>query len=103
MAKFYRPDPERADRTHSITTVLVACLLLTVVDFATTLFLTIPCIRSLYARQNNADYSVYLVQTQITALQQQNAELEKELRLLRQEVAITENILSSGEYVPAKE
>ena len=103
MAKFYRPAPERAPRTHNVMTVLTVCLVLTVVDFATTLLLTIPCIRSLYARQNNVDYSVYLAETQITALQQQNAELEKELRLLKQDVVILENIAQGKDYIPAKE
>ena len=103
MARFYNDEPERAPRTHSMALAFSIIIVLTVIDFMVTLFLTVPCLRSLYARQNNADYSAYLAETQITALQQRNAELEKEIRLLRQDVAIIESILSSGEYVPAKE
>ena len=103
MAKFYRPKPERAPRTHNVMTVFTVCLILTVVDFATTLLLTIPCIRSLYARQNNVDYSIYLAETQITALQQQNAALEKELRLLKQDIVILMDITHGKDYVPVKE
>lgn len=103
MAKFYRPKPERAPRTHNAMTVLIFCLVLTVVDFATTLLLTIPCIRSLYARQNNVDYSIYLLETEITALQQQNAAIEKELRLLKQDIVIIENVTQGKDYIPAKE
>lgn len=103
MAKFYRPTPERAPRTHNFRTLLVFILLFTTVDFATTVLLTIPCLRNLYARQNNVDYVLYLRETEMTALQQQNVALEKELRLLKQDVVILESILHSGEYVPAKE
>lgn len=103
MARFYNNKPERASRTHSFKTLLIVVLLFTTVDFTTTLLLNIPCIRSLYARQNNVDYSLYLLETEMTSLQQQNATLEKELRLTQQDVAILESILSSGEYVPAKE
>ena len=103
MARFYTDKPERAPRTHSMALAFSLIAVLTVIDFTVTLFLTVPCLRSLYARQNNVDYSLYLAETQITALQQRNADLEKELRLLQQDVAIVESILSSGEYVPAKE
>ena len=90
-------------RKSKIMGVLVVCLLLTIVDFTATLLLTIPCLRSLYARQNNADYSVYVTQTQITALQQQNAELEKQLRILNQDVEILRRITHGKDYVPPKE
>lgn len=103
MAKFYRPKPERATRTHSLKTLLVFVLLLTLVDFATTLLLTVPCIRSLYARQNNVDYKIYLLETEVTALQQQNAALEKELRLLKQDRLILENIDQGLDFVVPKE
>lgn len=103
MAKFYGPKPERAPRTHSLKTLLVFVLLLTVVDFTTTLLLTIPCIRSLYARQNNVDYSIYLLETEVTALQQQNAALEKELRLLKQDNLILSNLDQGLDFVVSKE
>lgn len=103
MAKFYRPRPERAPRTHSFRALLVVVLLLTTVDFTTTLLLTIPCIRSLYARQNNVDYSIYLLETEITALQQQNATLEKELRLLKQDRLILNNLDQGQDFISPKE
>lgn len=103
MAKFYGPKPERASRTHSIRSLLVFVLLLTLVDFTTTLLLTIPCIRSLYARQNNVDYSLYRMQTEITALQQQNVALEKELRLLKQDRLILDNIDQGRDFIVPKE
>ena len=103
MARFYNDKPQRAPRTHSMALAFSLIAIMTVIDFIITLFLTAPCLRSLYARQNNLDYNAYLAETQITALQQRNAELEKELRLLRQDVAIIESLLSSGEYSPVKE
>ena len=103
MARFYSDAPERAPRTHRLILLLAIVSILTTIDFCVTLFLTVPCLRSLYARQNNVEYNNYLNETQITALQQRNAELEKELRLLRQDVAIIESLLSSGEYSPVKE
>ena len=103
MAKFYGPKPERAPRTHSLKGLLVFILLLTTVDFATTLFLTIPCLRSLYARQNNIDYALYLRETEITTLQQQNAALEKEVRLLKQDRLILNNIDQGRDFISPKE
>lgn len=102
MAKFYRPTPERAPRTHNFRILLVFILLLTTVDFATTVLLTIPCLRSLYARQNNVDYNIDLLTTEITSLQQQNATLEKELRLLKQDCLILNNINQEQDFVPTK-
>lgn len=72
MSSFYGSEPVRASRTHRFKGLLVFVLLLTIVDFMFTLFLTIPCLRSLYARQNNVDYNIDLLKTEITALQQQD-------------------------------
>ena len=83
MNNLYASTLVRAPRTHSLKGLLVFVLLLTVTELTVTLFLTIPCLRSLYARQNNVDYKTYLLETEITTLQQQNAALEKELRLLK--------------------
>ena len=103
MTNFYGSEPVRAPRTHSFRALLVFVLLLTVIDFMFTLFLTIPCLRSLYARQNNVDYNIDLLKTEITALQQQNAALEKELRLLKQDCLILNNINQEQDFVPTKE
>ena len=83
MNNFYASTLVRAPRTRSLKGLLVFVLLLTVTELTVTLFLTIPCLRSLCARQNNVDYKIYLLETEITTLQQQNAALEKELRLLK--------------------
>lgn len=82
MNNLYVSTPVRAPRTHSLKGLLVFVLLLTVTELTITLFLTIPCLRSLYARQNNVDYNIDLLRTEITTLQHQNATLEKELCLL---------------------
>lgn len=82
MNNLYESTPVRAPRTHNFKVLLVFVLLLTVIELTVTLFLTIPCLRSLYARQNSADYNIALLKTEITTLQQQNATLEKALRLL---------------------
>lgn len=82
MNNLYESTPVCAPRTHSLKGLLVFAVLLTVTELTITLFLTIPCLRSLYARQNNVDYNIDLLRTEITTLQQQNATLEKELRLL---------------------
>ena len=103
MAKFYRPTPERASRTHRIRLLLALVLLTTTVDFLITLLLTVPCIRSLYTRQNNVDHNIYLLETQITALQQQNSTLERELRLLKQDYLILNNIVQGQDFVAPKE
>ena len=103
MSKFYRSTPVRAPRTHSFKALLIFVLLLTVTELSLTLFLTIPCLRSLYARQNNVDYNIDLLKTEITALQQQNATLEKELRLLKQDCLILNNIDQEQDFVPPKE
>ena len=103
MNNFYGAEPVRAQKTHRFKTMLVFTLLLTVLDFTLTLFLTIPCLRSLYARQNNVDYNIDLLTTEITALQQQNATLEKELRLLKQDCLILNNINQERDFVPPKE
>ena len=103
MSSFYSSGPVRARSTHSFKVLLAFVLLLTIIDFMFTLFLTIPCLRSLYARQNNIDYSIYLLETEITALQQQNATLEKELRLLKQDRLILSNIDQERDFVPTKE
>ena len=103
MSSFYDSGPVRAQKTHRFRTLLVFVLLLTVVDFTLTLFLTIPCLRSLYARQNNVDYNIDLLKTEITALQQQNATLENTLRLLKQDCLIVNNINQEGDFVPPKE
>lgn len=92
-----------ASHTKRTLTVLMLCLFLTVVDLLSTLFVSIPCLRSLYARQNNADYSRSLQEQEITALQQQCALLEKELRLRKQDAIITTSINNGGDYVPPKE
>lgn len=103
MSSFYGSEPVRASRTHRFKGLLVFVLLLTIVDFMFTLFLTIPCLRSLYARQNNVDYNIDLLKTEITALQQQNAAVEKELRLLKQDCLILNNINQEQDFVPTKE
>lgn len=103
MSNFYSSGPVRAPRTHGFKGVLAFVLLLTLIDFMFTIFLTIPCLRSLYARQNNVDYSVYRLETEITALQQQNATLEKEIRLLKQDCLILNNINQEQDFVPSKE
>lgn len=103
MSSFYGFEPVRASRTHRFKGLLVFVLLLTIVDFMFTLFLTIPCLRSLYARQNNVDYNIDLLKTEITALQQQNAAVEKELRLLKQDCLILNNINQEQDFVPTKE
>ena len=82
MNNLYASTPVRAPHTHSVKVLLVFVLLLAVTELTVTLFLTIPCLRSLYARQNNVDYNIDLLRTEITTLQQRNATLEKELRLL---------------------
>ena len=57
-----------------------------------------------YIRENYPGYKITSSTCkQIRDMDGVNAELEKEIRLLRQDVAIIESILSSGEYVPAKE
>ena len=103
MSSFYGSEPVRASRTHRFKGLLVFVLLLTIVDFMFTLFLTIPCLRSLYARQNNVDYNIDLLKTEITALQQQNAAVEKELRLLKQDCLLLNNINQEQDFVPTKE
>ena len=103
MSSFYSSGPVRAPRTHSFKVLLAFVLLLTIIDSMFTLFLTIPCLRSLYARQNNVDYRIELFTTEITALQQQNATLEKELRLLKQDCLILNNINQEQDFVPTKE
>lgn len=103
MPSFYSSGPVRAPRMHGFKGLLAFVLLLTVIDFMFTLFLTIPCLRSLYARQNNVDYNIDLLKTEITSLQQQNATLEKELRLLKQDCLIVNNITQEGDFVPPKE
>lgn len=103
MPSLYSSGPVRAPRTHGFKRLLAFVLLLTIIDFMFTLFLTIPCLRSLYARQNNVDYSVYRLETEITALQQQNAALEKELRLLKQDYLILNNINQEQDFVAPKE
>ena len=103
MSSIYSSGPVRAPRMHGFKGLLAFVLLLTVIDFMFTLFLTIPCLRSLYARQNNVDYNIDLLKTEITALQQQNATLEKELRLLKQDCLIVNNINQEGDFVPPKE
>ena len=103
MPRFYNDAPERAPRTPNLACVMVFCLLFTVVDILSLLFITVPCLRNFYARQNNVDYECYILQTQVTALQQQNAEMEKALRILTQDVEIPTNITLGNEYVPPKE
>lgn len=103
MSSFYNSEPVRAPRTRGFKGLLAFVLLLTIIDFMFTLFLTIPCLRSLYARQNNVDYNIDLLKTEITALQQQNATLEKELRLFKQDCLILSNIDQERDFVPPKE
>ena len=103
MNKFYRSTPVRAPRTYSFKVLLIFVLLLTVTELSLTLFLTIPCLRSLYARQNNVDYKIYLLETEVTSLQQQNATLAKELRLLKQDCIILSNIDQERDFVAPKE
>lgn len=102
MNNLYASTPVRAPRTHSLK-VLLVFVLLTVLDFTITLFLTIPCLRSLYARQNNVDYSLSLLETEITTLQQQNVALEKELRTLKRDCMTLNNIAQDGTFVLPKE
>lgn len=92
MNNLYESTPVRASRTHSLKVLLVFVLLLTVIELTVTLFLTIPCLRSLYARQNNVDYNITLLKTEMTTLQHQNTTLEKELRLLKQDCITLNNI-----------
>lgn len=103
MNNLYESTPVRAPRTHSLKGLLVFVLLLTVTEITITLFLTIPCLRSLYARQNTVDYNIDLLRTEITTLQQQNATLEKELRLFKQDCIILNNIDQERDFVPPKE
>lgn len=103
MNNLYASTPVRAPRTHSLKVLLVFVLLLTVIELTVTLFLTIPCLRSLYARQNNVDYKTTLLETEITTLNQQNATLEKELHLLKQDCLILNNIDQERDFVAPKE
>lgn len=103
MNNLYESTPVRAPRTHSLKVLLVFGLLLTVTELTVTLFLTIPCLRSLYARQNNVDYNITLLKTEITTLQQQTATLEKELHLLKQDGLILNNIDQDRDFVAPKE
>lgn len=103
MNNLYVSTPVRAPHTHNLKGLLVFVLLLTVTELTVTLFLTIPCLRSLYARQNNVDYKTTLLETEITTLNQKNATLEKELRLLKQDCLIVNNIAQDGTFVPPKE
>ena len=54
-------------------------------------------------RQNNVDYKIYLLETEVTALQQQNATLEKELRLLKQDRLILNNLDQGRDFTVPKE
>jgi len=102
----YYPDENNiahAPHGKSILVTLLLCLFLTVVDLLSLLFITVPCLRSLYARQNNSDYNISLQQQEITALQRQCAEMEKELRILKQDATIINSINNGGDYVPPKE
>lgn len=101
MNNLYVSTPVRAPRTHSLKVLLVS--LLSVLDFTITLFLTIPCLRSLYARQNTVDYNIALLKTEIITLNQKNATLEKELRLLKQDCLIVNNSDQEQDFVPTKE
>ena len=103
MNNLYESTPVRAPRTHSLKGLLVFVVLLTVTELTITLFLTIPCLRSLYARQNTVDYNIALLRTEITTLQQQNATLEKELRLFKQDCIILNNIDQEQAFVSTKE
>lgn len=103
MSKFYRSTPVRARNTHSFKPLLIFVLLLTVTELSLTLFLTIPCLCSLYARQNNVDYKLYLLETEIKTLQQQNATLAKDIRLLKQDCIILSNIDQERDFVAPKE
>lgn len=103
MNNLYVSTPVRVPRTHSLKGLLVFVLLLTVTELTITLFLTIPCLRSLYARQNNVDYNIDLLKTEITTLNQQNITLEKELRLLKQNCIILNNTDQEGGFVTPKE
>lgn len=103
MNNLYESTPVRAPRTHSLKGLLVFVVLLTVTELTITLFLTIPCLRSLYARQNNVAYNTDLLRTEITTLNQQNATLEKELRLLKQDYIILNNIDQERDFVTPKE
>lgn len=103
MNNLYKSTPVRASHTHSVKALLVFVLLLTVIELTATLFLTIPCLRSLYARQNNVDYNISLLKTEIIALNQKNAALEKEVHLLKQDCLIVNSIAQDGTFVPPKE
>lgn len=103
--RYYPDENNIAHATHgkSILATLLLCLFLTVVDLLSLLFITIPCLRSLYARQNNSDYNIALQQQEITALQRQCAEMEKELRLLKQDRLILSDIDQGRDFVVPKE
>ena len=103
MNNLYESTPVRAPRTHSLKGMLVFVVLLTVTELTITLFLTIPCLRSLYARQNDVAYKTTLLETEITTLQHQNATLEKELRLFKQDWIILSNIDQERPFVAPKE
>ena len=103
MNNLYESTPVRAPRTHSLKGLLVFVVLLTVTELTITLFLTIPYLRSLYVRQNNVDYKIYLLETEITTLKQKNATLEKELHLLKQDCIILNNIDQERDFVVPKE
>ena len=103
MNNLYETTPVRAPRTHNFKVLLVFVLLLTVLDVTITLFLTIPCLRSLYARQNSVAYDITLLKTEMTTLQHQNTTLEKELRLLKQDCVILNNIDQERDFVAPKE
>ena len=103
MNNLYESTPVRAPRTHSFKPLLIFVLLLTVTELTLTLFLTIPCLRSLYARQNNVDYKIYQLEQEVKTLQQQNATLAKELRILKQDRLILSNMGQGQDFVPPKE
>lgn len=103
MNNLYVSTPVRAPRTHSLKVLLVFALLLTVTELTVTVFLTIPCLRSLYARQNNVDCKTTLLETEMTTLQQQNATLEKELRLFKQDCILLSNIDQERDFAAPKE
>lgn len=103
MNNLYESTPVRAPRTHSLKGLLVFVVLLTVTELTITLFLTIPCLRSLYAKHNDVAYNIDLLRTEITTLQHQNATLEKELRLFKQGCIVLNNIDQERGFAPPKE
>lgn len=103
MAQFYCDERNFARKQKSPLFYAGVCsFLLGFTAFLAMILFVIPALGDMYAKQAQTDHEVYLLRMEVEVVKEHNSELEKQLRTLRQDLKITENLAEGRDFVKPK-